>query len=881
MGKDEVLQSRIAEITRYIEELRKKGLGAPDKVAETLSKTLEEHEISLEELSAADEELFLQNKKLIEAEERFRTWIDFTYDWETWLDPDGNYIYVSPSCERITGYSADEFLRDPELIGKIVHPHDSELFPRHFQKSDEETLPVDFRIFTRRGEERWISHVCQPVFSPNGQYLGRRGSNRDITRRKRLEKELQESQMDLARAQTVAHTGSWRLDIRRNELLWSDETYRIFGIPQGTPMTYEAFLATVQPDDQKYVDQEWTAALHGQPYDIEHRIIVEDNVKWVREMAELEFDGRGLLLGGFGTVQDITERKKIEKNLRETKEYLENLIDYANAPIIVWDPTFSINRFNHAFERLTGLGADEVLGKSLEILFPEESRDKSLEYIKKALLGERWEAVEIPILTTKGFTRTVLWNSANIYDKERKMVVATIAQGQDITERKQIEMELEQMVRERTIELFHSKEELEVANEELQSELEEHRKLEDDLIEAKEAAEEAAEAKMAFLANMSHELRTPMNAVVGFTSLLLDDNLTPEQRDCVVGIRNGGEALLALINDILEFSKAEKEKVSLEYQPLHLKHCIEESLDMVASMANQKGLNLTYTINYGTPDTIMGDPGRLRQILVNLLGNAIKFTDAGDVSVSVSAKAVEGHDRQILFAVKDTGIGIPQDKMNRLFQPFSQLERIISRKRDGVGLGLAISKKLVELMGGEIWAESIPGQGSTFCFTIRAEVVLNQLSDVEAAYKDSAFERLAERKPLSILVAEDNPSNQRVLVEMLKRMGYRPDAVADGKEVLQALELRSYDLVLMDVRMPEMDGITATKVIRKLWPKNRPKVVAITAYAMPGDQRMCLEAGMDDYLSKPVQKKDLEAVLIKYSDVPENPSDGRDSSLGM
>jgi two-component system CheB/CheR fusion protein len=868
MVKDEVLQSRITEITRHIEELRKQGLDAPDKIAETLSKILDELEISLEELSAADEELCLQNEKLIDAEERFRTAIDFTYDWETWLDPDGNYIYVSPSCERITGYSADEFLRDPELIGKIVHPDDRELFPRHFHKRDEETLPVDFRIFTRRGEERWISHVCQPVFSLNGQYLGRRGSNRDITKSKRSEEELRMSQKDLGRAQAVARTGSWRLDVRHNELLWSDETYRIFGIPQGTPLTYEAFLATVHPEDQKLVDQEWTAALHGEPYDIEHRIIAEDSVKWVRETAELEFDKHGLLLGGFGTVQDITERKWIENNLRETKDYLENLIDHANAPIIVWDPSYSITRFNHAFERLTGLGAEEVLGKSLEILFPEESRDKSLEYIKKALSGERWEAVEIPILTTKGFARTVLWNSANIYDKDRKMVVATIAQGQDITERKQMEKELEQKVQERTVELFHSKEELEVANEELQSELEEHRKLEADLIEAKEAAEAAAEAKMAFLANMSHELRTPMNAVVGFTSLLLDDNLTPEQKDCVEGIRNGGEALLALINDILEFSKAEKEKVSLEYQPLRLKHCIEESLDMVAVQANQKGLNLSYTINYGTPDTIMGDPGRLRQILVNLLGNAIKFTDAGEVSVSVSSKVVEGNDRQILFAVRDTGIGIPQDKMNRLFQPFGQLERIISRKRDGVGLGLAISKKLVELMRGEIWAESVPGQGSTFCFTIRAKAIQCPSQDVEAEDTDSALESLAERKPLSILVAEDNPSNQRVLVAILKRMGYRPDAVADGKEVLQALELRPYDLILMDVRMPEMDGITATRVIRKLWPKNSPKVVAITAYAMPGDQRMCLEAGMDDYLSKPVQKKDLEAVLIKYSDFP-------------
>jgi CheY-like chemotaxis protein len=203
--------------------------------------------------------------------------------------------------------------------------------------------------------------------------------------------------------------------------------------------------------------------------------------------------------------------------------------------------------------------------------------------------------------------------------------------------------------------------------------------------------------------------------------------------------------------------------------------------------------------------------------------------------------------------------------MDRLFEPFGQLEHTISRKRDGVGLGLAISRNLVEQMGGKIWAESVPGRGSAFSFTILADVLPGKDLDAKHADIDLALESLSGEKPLSILVAEDNPSNQRVLVEMLKRMGYRPDAVADGREVLQALELRHYDLVLMDIRMPEMDGITVTEVIHKLWPRNRPKIVAITAYSTPGDQKMGLVAGMDDYLSKPVKKSELAAILKKYS----------------
>ncbi len=391
----------------------------------------------------------------------------------------------------------------------------------------------------------------------------------------------------------------------------------------------------------------------------------------------------------------------------------------------------------------------------------------------------------------------------------------------------------------------------------------------EDLTKAKEAAEAAFEAKAAFLANMSHELRTPLNAVIGFSSLLLDDNLTQDQKEYIERIKTGGEALLSIISDILEFSRAEKEKITLEHQPISLKASIEESLDMVAVQAEKKCLNLVYTISYGTSDIIIGDPGRLRQVLVNLLSNAVKFTDEGDISVSVSSKIIEGNKRIITFAVKDTGIGMPQDKMDRLFKPFTQLEYVISRKRDGAGLGLAICKELVELMGGKIWAESEEGKGSIFRFTIPVETVPGKQLDL--AGKDKAeYENLSAQKPLSILVAEDNPSNQKVLVEMLKRLGYRPDAVADGVEVLQALQIRPYDLIFMDIRMPEMDGLTATREIRKLWPDNGPKVVAITAFAMDGDRELCLEAGMDDYIAKPVKVDDLVTLLRNITPSPKN-----------
>ncbi|MGD0951970.1 MAG: PAS domain S-box protein [Methanotrichaceae archaeon] len=605
------------------------------------------------------------------------------------------------------------------------------------------------------------------------------------------------------------------------------------------------FWLFVAPKDRPYFDEFCKSAFETGIKQMCELNLLRDGEPTVHARVDGIAAEDGLLKGNTVRIAviDITERKRLEKELHEARDYLETLINYANAPIIVWDASFRIARFNHAFERLTGLRAPEALGAHLNILFPESSREESIDLIGRTLSGERWEAVEIPVLHTDGSVRIVLWNSANIYDKDGTTIVSTIAQGQDITERK------------------HAEEELKKARNDLELRVQERTA---ELQNSLEAAEESVRAKAAFMANMSHELRTPMNAVIGFSSLLLDDDLTREHREYIEAIRKGGEAQLAIIDDILDYSRAERDKVELEHQPFSLKRLIDESLEMVSTQASKRGLNLSHTINYGTPDTIIGDHGRLRQILVNLLSNSVKFTDKGDVSLSVSSKVIKGNEYQISFLVKDTGIGISQDKMNQLFQPFTQLERTLSRKRDGVGLGLAITKNLVELMGGKIWADSIPGQGTTFHVMIPAETIHGKQLDFGRMDSGIASESFPGLKPMRILVAEDNPSNQRVLVEMLKRLGYRADAVADGREVIQALERQDYDLVLMDIKMPEMDGITATQVIRKLQPENGPKIIAITAFTLGGDREKCLEAGMDDYIAKPVQIGELVEVLKKF-----------------
>ena len=575
-----------------------------------------------------------------------------------------------------------------------------------------------------------------------------------------------------------------------------------------------------------------------------------------------------VILRALQEAEQLSEHKRMEEELKKHSELLDL------APVLVLDMDGRIILWNTGAKEMYGWTKEETVGCISHDLLKTEFPLPLEEIMAELMKSGHWRG-ELSHIKHDGSHISVSSHLILHRDNQGK-AVAILEVNNDITDRKRAEEELrkardelEQRVQERTAELSDAKESLEVINKELQMEISEHEKTEKDLLKAKEAAEAAVEAKAAFLSNMSHELRTPLNAVIGFSSLLLADNLTEDQKENIERIRNGGEALLSIIADILEFSRAEKEKITLEHQPLSLKACIEESMDMVAAHASQKGLNFAYTISYGTPDTIITDHGRLRQVLVNLLSNAVKFTDEGDISVSVSSKIIEGNKRKIIFAVKDTGIGMPQDKMDRLFKPFTQLEYVISRKRDGAGLGLAISKKLVELMGGELWTESEEGKGSTFHFTILAEAIPGKHLDLGGTDR-AVYENLSSQKPMAILVAEDNPSNQKVLVEMLKRLGYRADAVADGIEVLQALKIRPYDLVFMDIRMPEMDGLTATKEIRKRWPDNGPKVVAITAFAMDGDQEMCLEAGMDDYIAKPVKANDLATLLRNITPPPQN-----------
>jgi len=808
-----------------------------------------------------------------------------------------------------------------------------------------------------------------PIYNSDGELQYAMSAFVDISEQKRAQQQLAESEERFRQIIENASDIIYRTDEHGRFTYVNPVGLTIFGytMPDVQGMHFTMF---VKPDEQQRVARTYYRQMISKTKSSYHEFpAVKSNGEHIilGQSVELLFE-KSTVVGFLAIARNITAQKLVEEEIQRRQQQLDTVISTVDEGITLSDQNGTFEIFNAKMEDLTGYTKEEAnTGEFTRLLYPDPAeQQKGLDRLGEVVSKGYIQDVETTIRTKSGKERTLLVSTRIVHVKETVMFLSAY---RDITSRKRFEEELKQ---------------------------------------AKEAAESATLAKSLFLATMSHEIRTQMNSVIGMTDLLMQTTLTDEQREYTEIIRTSGETLLTLINDILDFSKIESGKLDMERRPVEIQALIEETFDLVARRAVEKRIDLVYLVDPATPQYIIGDPIRLRQILLNLTNNAVKFTEKGEVFVTVKELQRENDITTLQFSVKDTGIGISKEQAEKLFQPFMQVDASTTRKFGGTGLGLAITRRLVEMLGGTVWVESMEGKGSVFFFTIRvptsaagdsqprkyvrgkvpelagkrllvvddnetnlnilsiqctnwgmhtratssqqealqwlkandpfdvaiidfhmpemdgvdlarairthrseddlpvilfsssgrsdftaeenalfAAVVLKPLKQmnlyttlIDVLAKNTASDRLkresvvtkvvplAASVPLRILIAEDNLINQKLALRLLQQLGYTADVVANGKEVLSIINEKRFDLILMDLHMPLMDGLETTRtILRTVDPTVRPKIVAMTADAMSGDRERCIDAGMDDYLSKPVRLEGLRDILKQYGEL--------------
>ncbi|WP_320043358.1 PAS domain S-box protein [uncultured Desulfobacter sp.] len=780
-------------------------------------------------------------EKITQSQERFLYSLE-TADalyWQTDLK-NGTYFCEPYHLFIKCGYTQEEIPKTIKEYNTLVHPDDTILNKEKLQQCLQgkiTSIKTDYRFRRKNSDWAWFTSVGKPVeWDETGRASKFAGITMDITERLALHQQVKSSQEQLRIISE--HTHDWQSwQTLSGKLLWVNKA-----VKRMTGYTVAECMAMKDYPLQIYDKRDWDAYSRLTNMAIERtgrqetqlRVRRKDgSLVWVSSAYEPVLDKNGQIIGLAGAAKDITKQIKAEQGLRLLSKVFEDSSD----PILITDLNGNIVDLNVATVEAYGYSRRELIGKHIEILASYETDITHQNLYRRCIKGEVLKNIEGTRVRKDGTVLPHLFTYSLLKDDKGKHIgIASIAK--DITWIKEAEKELEDhrdhledLVKERTL----------------------------DLEEARRVAENATRAKSDFLANMSHEIRTPLNAIIGFAHLALQTELDSRQHDYIHKIQNGSKALLGVINDILDFSKIEAGKLNMESIEFSLEDVLETVTNLVGIKAQEKGLEVIYNIDPNIPHKLIGDPIRLGQIFLNLTNNAVKFTKEGEIIIGCAVLGDDANETQLEFYVQDTGIGLTQTQQDRLFQAFSQADSSTTRKYGGTGLGLFISKFLVEMMNGQIQVKSEYGRGTTFIFTVYLKRV-----DVQTIASHFAA---AENLKKKILVVDDNPISRTVLGKMLKAMSFQAIEADNAETGMAKIETareqnKPFDLILMDWQMPGMDGLQAFKKIKTVLKEKIPTIIMVSAYAREKLAQKGNRLGLDGYLIKPVSPSSLFDSII-------------------
>ena len=637
----------------------------------------------------------------------------------------------------------------------------------------------------------------------------------------------------LERVQRLANAGAWEWTAADDALSCSEPALRLLGLPPG-PCTADEALARIPSDDRRRVEDAVQRALDtGCAYALDHRIKLPDGaVRVLRHQGAPRFSPSGAAIGLAGALQDVTPLRAAEAASHRSQQMLAGMLKISPEAIVVADSQARIILFSAGAEAMFGYSAQEALGRSVEDLMPARFRERHQQAVHRFASGTRpslrmHERAEILGLRRNGEEFPA---EASLARLETPSGTAFTTIVRDLSERKAAEARL---------------------------------------VQAREEAEEASRAKSTFLANMSHEIRTPLNGVLGVAGALARTDLDVPQREMVQLIETSGRALQALLSDILDLAKVDAGRLCIRDEPFDLAGMVRAVFALFQASAAEKAIGFSLEMDREVCDRFHGDDLRIRQVLSNLLSNAVKFTAHGEVRLRVLSRGLAGDVRRVRFVVEDTGVGFPTEAAEALFDRFEQADSSITRQFGGTGLGLAISKSLVDLMGGEIVASSSPGEGATFAFELPLRRLVREPSSPPPA---PIHAPKPSDRPVRVLLAEDHPTNRRVVELILGGLPVDLTCVENGQQAVDAAAEQTYDLILMDMQMPIMDGVTAVSRIRAARPlRLGPRICMLTDNAMPEHREASQRAGADAFLVKPLDAAELIAEVMEARDAPPEP----------